>query len=41
MTVKELIDLLEKFPQDAKCTYDYGLDLEVEYQEEENKVDFH
>ena len=41
MTVKELIELLEQFPQDAKCTYDFGLALDVEYNEELGTVDFH
>lgn len=41
MTVKELIEYLQTLPQDAKCTYDYGLGLEVEYFEENNTVDFH
>lgn len=39
-TVAELIELLKTFPQDARCTYDYGLGLEVEYCEDTNTVDF-
>lgn len=41
MTVKELIELLSTYPEDANCTYDDGLGLTIEYVESENKVDFH
>lgn len=41
MTVKELIELLSTYPEDAICTYDDGLVLTVEYVENDNRVDFH
>lgn len=41
MTVEELIELLQQFPPDTPCTYDYGLGLEVEYNETTHSVDFH